>query len=133
MEPSRKLYTNLIKAFCIQDKNEFSIFGNGKNFIDAMYIEDAVEALFKIATSDKGNKIVDFCMGSPLTINELIHQVANIFGKKDMVLTHKGEAAEYTTFYASPREMEALFGFSPETSLNDGMKKFRDYLMNNRK
>lgn len=129
MEPTRKIYTNLINAFVVENKNTYRIMGNGKNFIDAMYIDDAVDALLKIAKSDKGNITVDFCFGRPLTINELILQVGRTFGH-EVKLQHEGAAAEYTTFYASPQAMEALFNFKPNTFLSEGMKKFAEYLRN---
>jgi nucleoside-diphosphate-sugar epimerase len=129
MEPARKLYTNLIKAFYIEDRNDYTVLGNGKNFIDAMYIDDAIEALLKIAVSDKDNVIADLCFGYPLTINELVIEVGRIFGKK-ITLKHEGSAAEYTTFYASTDTMESLFGFRPGTSLSTGMMNLARYISN---
>jgi len=129
MEPARKIYTNLINTFVIEGKNEFKIMGNGKNFIDAMYIDDAIEALMKIAAGDKGNMIIDLCAGHPLTINELIIEVGHIFDR-EIKLLHEGAAAEYTTFYASPNAMETLFDFRPAIRLPEGMRKFADYMRN---
>jgi nucleoside-diphosphate-sugar epimerase len=129
MEPERKLYTKLIKVFQVEKRNEFTIMGNGKNFIDAMYIDDAVDALFKIATSDKGNIIADLCYGRPLTINELVAEIGGILGLEAKI-KHEGDAAEYTTFYDSTHAMESLFDFKPDISLSSGMTKFAEYLVN---
>jgi len=128
MEPSRKIYTNLIKSFCVDERNEYTINGDGKNYIDAMYIEDAVEGIMRMVNSDKGNKILDYCFGSPLTINELVRASAHALGK-NILLLNEGAAAEYTTFYASPLEVEALFGFRPRISLSDGLREFKKYLV----
>jgi UDP-glucose 4-epimerase len=129
METDRKLYTNLIKAFYIEGRSEYTVLGNGKNFIDAMYIDDAVEALLKIAASDKGNVIADLCFGHPLTINELVIEIGRIFGKK-IILKHEGSAAEYTTFFAATQTMESLFGFKPGISLSTGIMNFARYVSN---
>lgn len=121
MEPTRKIYTNLIKTFVLENKNTYKLMGNGKNFIDAMYIEDTVDALLKIAASDKGNITVDFCFGQPLTVNELVIEVGKIF-EQNVKLEHEGAAAEYTTFYASPQAMQTLFNFKPTINLKEDRK-----------
>jgi len=41
-EPPRKIFTKLVKAFYFEKSEEFVIVGDGNNFIDAMYVEDAV-------------------------------------------------------------------------------------------
>lgn len=129
MEPARKIYTNLVKAFCVEDKNEFPIYGNGKNYIDAMHIEDTVDALWKIIASDKGNLTLDFSKGEPLTINELVYRVAKILKKENVRILHQGETKEFITFYASPRELETLFDFKPSIALEEGIVGFKDYLL----
>jgi UDP-glucose 4-epimerase len=129
LEPSRKIYTNLIRTFALEKKDRYRILGNGKNFIDAMYIEDTIDALLKVVRSDKCNLTVDLCFGRPRTINELVVEVGHIF-ERDIVLEHEGDAAEYTTFYASPYAMETLFNFKPSINLEEGMKRFAEYLRN---
>jgi len=133
MEPPRKIYTNLIKAVAFEGKKEYTLRGDGKNYIDAMYVEDAVEGLIKAALSDKANVTVDFCRGTPMTINELVAKTASILGAKNFKIKHEGGSAEYITFFASPVEMERLFGFKPRVSLEEGILRFRDYLLSSAK
>ena len=127
MEPTRKIFTNLIKSFEINQEDTYKIMGNGKNFIDAMYIDDAVEALLKITTSDKGNLTIDLCFGQPLTINELVLEVGRILGR-EVEIKHEGATAEYTTFFASPKAAETLFNFRPKNHLREGILRFAAYL-----
>ena len=128
LELPRKIYTNLVKAFHFDKKNEYVITGDGKNYIDAMYVDDMTNALVKMVESDKGNKILDFCFGRPLTINELVMKAARVFSIEDLTLKHNGTSSEYTTFYASSDEIKALFGFAPCIGLGCGLKDFSDYL-----
>lgn len=125
-EPARKIFTKLIKELYINKNNNYTIVGDGKNYIDAMYIDDTISGLLKIIESDKENKIVDFCFGQPLTINELVSQSAQILTNKQVKITHIGSPSEYTTFYASPLEMESLFGFRPRLKLSEGLKMFSE-------
>lgn len=127
LEPQRKIYTKLIRTFSLRNESAFKLNGNGKNYIDAMYIDDTIDGILSVINSDKGNKIVDFCFGEPLTLNELVSLAANVF-KKTLVLEHIGSTPEYTTFYASPKEMKALFGFEPKIRLEEGLLRFKKYL-----
>jgi len=128
MEPERKIYTNLIKSIAIEGANKYTLRGDGKNYIDAMYVDDAAEGLIQVALSDKANVTVDFCRGTPQTINELVMDVARILGADDFTLRHEGGSAEYITFYASPQKMQRLFGFAPRISLKDGILEFKKHL-----
>lgn len=127
MEPSRKIYTNLVKSFAIQKHNTYTMFGDGKNYIDAMYIDDTINALYSMISSNKGNKILDLCVGKPLTINELIIKAGAIFGK-NVRIEHKGNSPEYTTFYGCSDEIESLFGFKPTIQLSVGLRKLARYI-----
>lgn len=127
MELGRKIYTILVNKFCFEKSSEFDMAGDGKNYIDAMYIDDAIAGIYKMMESDKGNLTIDYCFGSPLTINELIYESAKVFGIEASI-THNGLASEYTTFYASPLPVEALFGFRPSIDLKTGLLSFGKYL-----
>jgi len=128
MELSRKIYTNLIKAFYLNNQDEYTLRGNGKNHIDAMYVDDAIEGLFKIIKSDKANLTVDFCQGEPLTVNALVLRVAQILGKEKIKVRHQGSSSEYIKFYASPKKMKQIFGFRPSIPLEEGIMKFAKFL-----
>lgn len=128
MEPPRKIYTNLIKELYFSNKEEYLLRGDGKNLIDAMYITDAAEGLFKVLTTKmNGNITVDFCRGEPITINELVERVAKILNRK-VRIKHTSETSEYISFYASLKNMENEFGFQPKVTLQEGILSFLDYM-----
>lgn len=129
MEPSRKIFSNLIRKFVVEKKNDYTLFGDGTNVIDAMYIDDAIDALNKMILSDKGNLTVDLCKGEPLTLKELVLKVAVILGVKDLELKTSGESKEFISFYASPKRAEELFGFRAHTPMEEGIIKLRNYLL----
>jgi len=129
MEPQRKIYTNLIRVFVQEGRNEYKISGDGENYIDAMYIDDLILALKAIIKSDKGNLTVDLCRGEHLTINELVKKAAEIFKVKGLVLRHEGVSSEPIRFFASTDTFQRQFGFKPSVSLESGMNLFRDYIL----
>lgn len=129
-ENSRKIYSKLINAFYFENRNEFKVYGDGNNLIDAMYIDDTIDGILKTITSSNKNVIVDFCSGSPLTINELVYTTARTFGKEKPIIKHEGITEEYIDFYVSPDRMDKLFGFKPVIPLEDGLLKFTHWMKN---
>ena len=129
-EPSRKLYTKLVKTFALEGKREFTIFGDGENYIDAMYVDDTVEGIKKVINKklDK-NVTVDFGTGSPMTINELVREAARILGVSNVKIKHtETSGAEHILFRISTREMERLFSFKPAIKLDEGLARLARHL-----
>jgi len=129
MEPSRKIFTNLIKVFCMENKNEYMVSGDGKNYIDAMHIDDLMEALKNIILSNSVNVTVDLCYGRPITIEALVREIADILGVNNLQLSFQGESREPITFFASPERFQRFFGFKANIPLESGMLRFKDYLL----
>ena len=44
-EASHKIYTRLVRAFALESRNTYTIYGDGANLIDAMYVDDAIDAV----------------------------------------------------------------------------------------
>lgn len=129
MEPARKIFTGLIKRFSIEKKNDFTLGGDGTNLIDAMYIEDAIEALKKIIVSDKGNLTVDLCKGEPMPLRDLVLRIAGALKVKDPQIKYAGESKEKITFYASAKQADKLFGFRAKVPLEEGIIKLKNHLI----
>ncbi len=126
-EPPRKIYSRLVKAFALEKNPEYTIRGDGKNLIDAMYVGDTVRAVRTVLESGVEDRVVDFCLGEPYTIEELVREAARIFGI-DPRIRLEGEVPEYIDFRPSPREMEELFGFTPRVPLSEGLPLLAHHL-----
>lgn len=125
-EPERKISTKLVET--IRDNgSEFTVFGDGGNYIDFMHIDDAIDGVKAIINSDRANLTVDLCSGNAMSINDLVNRVAGIFGKK-LEIKHNGSSPEYIAFYASTDGMQKLFGFRPKVTMEDGFRRFADWL-----
>jgi UDP-glucose 4-epimerase len=127
-EPKRKIYTRLVKTLALQRENRFVIRGDGKNLIDAMYVEDTVDAILCMLRNDKWNLTVDLCGGNAVCIDELVRTAAEVFGISDLEIQYEGTVPEYNKFRASPRIARELFGFSPRTSFADGLHGLLEHL-----
>jgi len=126
-EPPRKIYTKLVRAFALERVREFTIRGDGKNLIDAMFVSDTVDAVGKMLSAPAKNLTVDLCVGKPYTLRGLVEEAARTFGIKARIRC-VGKVPEYIAFRPRPSAMKKLYGFSPRVPLSEGLKILRDHL-----
>jgi nucleoside-diphosphate-sugar epimerase len=127
-EPSRKIYGRLIKQFGINKNPRLQIKGNGKNFIDAMYVEDLMRAIFLLLANNAPCKLIDLCSGSRMTVEKLVRDVASHFGL-DAQIEFVGKVPEFIEFTSNDLTIYNEFGFSPKITLDEGISKHFDWIM----
>ncbi len=127
-EPARKIYTRLVRWAMAPGSEPFEVRGDGKNLIDAMYVDDVVRGIHRVLAADVHDVTVDFANGAPVTIDELVETAAATLGKRDGKVRHVGTVPEYIEFSVSRERMERLFGFRPGISLEDGLRRLARHL-----
>ena len=120
-EPPRKIFSKIIKSI-LSNRKSFEIYGSGTNLIDAMYVDDAIDGLLKVTDIALPNSTLDFCVGKPMTIQELVENVFDILGHRDVKIEKKGIAHEAIEFHASNNQFASLFNFQHKYSLEEGIK-----------
>ena len=127
-EPSRKIFTRLVKQFCFKRKNEFPIRGNGLNLIDAMYVDDVAEGIITMANEPLKDSVIDFCGGKPVTIRDLILEAAKTFGIARPKIVQEGETVEHNKFHANPHPFKQRYGFETKIDLSKGLHRLAAFL-----
>jgi nucleoside-diphosphate-sugar epimerase len=128
-EAAHKIYTRLIRTFAMEGQRRYTIYGDGSNLIDAMAVEDAIEAISLMLTGDYWNATVNLAGGTPTTIETLVRTVAGALGVDDVEIEKQGAANERNEFWGSTLEMREHFGFTPRTPAPQGIRRFRDFLL----
>jgi nucleoside-diphosphate-sugar epimerase len=128
-EPPRKLYTKLVRQFAFKRDPHFTVIGDGENFIDAMYIDDAIRALLAVLAlpPSGGVRCIDLGVGSGESINSVVTRAAHLFGLEPQI-TYEGSVAEYIRFVIDPRPFTLLYQFTPRISLEEGLKYLIEHL-----
>jgi nucleoside-diphosphate-sugar epimerase len=103
--------------------------GDGKNLIDAMYVDDAVRGIFALlaARDASGAETLDFASRRPVSIAQLVHTAGAAFGIEPRI-AFLGQVPEYIEFRSVDRAMEERFGIVPEVSLEDGLRRLAAHL-----
>jgi len=122
-EPRRKIYSRLVRELGIERRNDFTIYGDGLNLVDAMYVDDAITALLKVSDDKRTALLVDAAYGQPMMIKELVDRAARLFLGRPVHLELKGVAHEAIHFKPDPAVLEHMVKFKPAVTLEQGLEK----------
>ena len=127
-EPPRKVYTKLVRRFAMEGARQFTIRGDGKNLIDAMYVSDAVRALQLLLEAPPAPfAVVDLCSGQPVTLTELVREAGRVFGLEPEI-AYEGMVPERIQFRSTDGTMAERYGFTPAVGLEEGLRLLHDHL-----
>lgn len=113
----------------ILNDTEFTKYGNGEAIRDWLYVEDAVDAIFKIINHNKVFDIFNVGTGKPTSTNSIISTCEKVANKKlkiNQISSIRGDA-----HFAGVADISKIFnqtGWRYKTKLEDGLKKTFDYM-----
>ena len=120
-EPSRKITTKWLQALA-RGERAFVVRGDGKNLIDFMHVDDAVDGFVALVKAKGERRTVDFASGTPVSINDIVATMASTLGV-EVTVRHEGAVAEYIEFRSADTTMRDRFGIAPAISFADGLKR----------
>jgi nucleoside-diphosphate-sugar epimerase len=128
-EADRKIYGRLVRRFSLERNPEFAIRGDGRNLIDAMFVDDTVRAILALLAGPIPDKqlTVDLASQAPVSLLELVQCAAAVFGLQPEI-SFTGSVPEYIRFTSADTQMRDLFGFTPSIGLPEGLSRFADHL-----
>ncbi len=122
-------YSGFISILVDRLKNcqEVTIFGDGNQSRDFVYVEDVVQALLLVAASDKSLGQV-YCVGTGngVTLNNLIELSQKITGKNIQVKHVTAREGDIKVSLSGINKLKTI-GYNPSFNIEDGMKKYLDY------
>ena len=126
----------MISIFLNMAKNNstLNVKGSLKRFRDFIYIDDVVEAWYKIALDKKNfNKIYNLGSGSKVTLTQLFKIISDTINKKLNIKVRKGTPGDFLGCYSDISKIKKDLNFFPKTNLKIGLKKFDIWLDKNKK
>ena len=121
-----------IFAKSILDNMSPIIFGDGEQTRDFTYIDDIVDANLKLLKTNRADgEILNIGSGRRVTINYMIDTLKNLLNS-DIKLKYvdpiKGDARDTL---ANIDKAKKLIGYTPKTSLEEGLRKFLEWYKRN--
>ena len=108
-------------------RHEFVVRGDGRNLIDFMYVDDAVDGFLALVKAKGAKLTVDFGSGAPVSINDIVATMASAIGV-EVSVRHEGTVPEYIEFRSTDTTMRDRFGIAPTISFADGLKRLSAFL-----
>lgn len=126
-EPLRKITTRFIAAVRRGDRR-FALRGDGRNLIDFMHVDDAVDGLLRLVDAPRDTRMtIDFASGQPTPVADVVRAMARAIGR-DIEIDLQGATEEYIEFQSGDRTMADRFGFVPRVRFEDGFHRLTAFL-----
>lgn len=119
----------IVKNFehILKNKNPV-IFGDGKQVLDYIYIDDAVDITVKAMESAYSDEIFNVGSSIPTTINHLTDAMLKV-ARKNLKKIYGPPDETYKTYrVADITKIKKKLGFWPSTSLEEGLKRTYNWM-----
>lgn len=110
---------------------EITLFGDGSSARDYTYIGDIVNGIVAAINYD-GSKYEAFNLGNsfPVKLIELVRNLEEVIGVKAKIIWAPAQPGDVPITFADIGKAAELLGYYPETSINEGLAKFVQWLKN---
>ena len=125
-EAARKITTRWFEAMAAGQR-DFVVRGDGRNLIDFMYVDDAVDGFLALVKAKGEKRTVDFASGAPISVNDVVQAMARNIGVP-VNLRHEGHVPEYIEFRSTDTTMRDRFGIKPSITFDEGLGRLRKFL-----
>ena len=109
------------------------VYGKGENVRDWLYVEDHCAAIDLILRGGKEGEIYNIGGHNERTNLEVVKTILHELGKPESLITYVKDRPGHDMRYAiDPSKIHHEFGWLPQTSFDEGIKKTIDWYLNNR-
>jgi nucleoside-diphosphate-sugar epimerase len=114
---------SLLRKAILYPKEEFKLFGDGKQERAFLYVEDCVEGLLLAMEKITDGDIINLGSEEAVSISKLAEKVVKLSGK-DINIEYDLSGPQGTHRYcANTEKMKKVLGWSPKVSLNEGLER----------
>jgi UDP-glucose 4-epimerase len=100
---------------------KLTVYGDGSQTRDFLYVGDLVEGIWTAVESDAGGAF-QLGSGTPTTVNQLLDHIRAVTGR-ELDVTYEGfRAGEIRDTWCEIDKARGAFGFDPTTTLPDGLR-----------
>lgn len=106
------------------------VFGNGNTSRDYTYIDDIIQGIMSAIKKVKGYEIINLGESKTITLSKLIAIIENTVGEKAIVNRLPIQPGDVEKTFADISKAKQLLGYNPKTNIEDGIKKFVEWISN---
>lgn len=113
-------------------REPITIFGDGGQTRDFVFVGDVVDANLKVADSPAAGEVFNVCSGREISILTLMEELSELLddrsGSMPQIRFEPARAGDIYRSLGDPGKAAATFGFQASTSLADGLKQTLDWM-----
>lgn len=113
---------------CLVNGEEFTLFGDGKQTRDFIYVKDIVNALIFISENEESNEVYNVGYGHQNTLLDVIKMYEKASGKRLKLKYAEARQGDIAESLADVTRLTQL-GFKPQWGLKKGLAEYWDYTM----
>ena len=122
-ENKSKVIPSLIKKV-VEKENPISVWGDGNDLKDFLYIEDFAKAILKILQSVQHSEIINIASGKGVTIRTILSKIIKIEKLKNYkIYFDRSKPTMIPKRLISIKKALKIINFYPITNLDSGLKK----------
>jgi len=129
-------FNNYFVGLALQNK-DITVYGDGKQMRNVIYIDDAVEALIKTSLSKGTKGETFFAVGNDhYSVAEIAEETSKIMGSGKVNFIQwpqERKATEIGDAILSNKKIKEIVNWSPRTNLTNGLIKTKEYYKNHLK
>jgi len=104
-------------------KEPLTVWGDGSNVRDYLFVEDAVSAITKSLVDTSEHKIFNIGSGKGTSILDLVHEVEELLGESIQVNFEAKRFSDAPSNVLDISLAQEVLGWTPQTALKDGLSK----------
>lgn len=109
-----------------------TVYGDGSTSRDYTFVDDTVQGIIGAINYDRSDfEIVNLGNNYTVSLKQLISAIEYTTGKKAVIEQYPDQPGDVPKTFADISKAKKLFGYHPNTRLEDGLKKFYDWFMAN--
>ncbi len=116
--------------------DDILVYGDGMQTRDFTYIDDTIEATIAIGEKCKGSEIINITKGEDITMLELAEKIIKLTksSSKIKLVPNPSFRRDYEVErrFGSSQKLMSLIGRKPQTTLDEGLEKTYNYILNKR-
>ena len=115
----------------IAENKPIEMYGDGSTKRDYTFIGDIVQGICASIAYDKtGYEIINLGGGEPITLKRMIQTIEDAMGKKAEIIQKPMQPGDVNKTVCDWSKAERLLGYHPQTSFEQGIKKFISWKYN---
>lgn len=111
---------------CMKEGKPFTLYGDGSQTRDFVYVDDVVSALITISKQDGKPRVYNVANGDETPLIDVIHTYEEISGKQIAINYKESRNGDINKSRADITRLNSI-GFSPKWSLKEGLKNYWNY------